>query len=273
MRNTNAAIMILFLFTLSASFPAGAAQKVGAVVGLRGTALIQREGDARTAKLKDSIELDDIIETRKRSRAKMLFIDESILTLSSNSRASIKKFVYSKEGGGASIFNLLDGAMRSVVGKNKFEVHTPTSVAAARGTIIEFLVGTLGGKAFTRITCLRGRVDVWSADPTVFGIVPLDAGQTITVFESAPLPKPKSSPARKDPGRMATKKEKNAKGAGDKGDMDETFEEDDAGSAIDEVIEDTDLDEAVTPESDILPPVEQESEVETSPVKIEVRFP
>ena len=35
-------------------------------------------------------------------------------------------------------FNLLEGKMRSVVGKTKLQIHTPTAVAAARGTVIFF---------------------------------------------------------------------------------------------------------------------------------------
>ena len=83
----------------------------------------------------------------KASRTKMRFIDDSILTLGENSRVSIKEYIYSKDKGGKSIFNLLDGKMRSVVGKTRFEIHTPTAVAAARGTIIllQRLEGLLEG--------------------------------------------------------------------------------------------------------------------------------
>ena len=156
--------------------------KVGSVVHLRGTATISRAETNLSAKVRDTIELRDIISTGARSRAKLLFVDESILTLSSGSKASVKEFVSSREGGGASIFNLLEGSMRAVVGKNKFEVHTPTLVAAARGTVIDFTSGMLNGKPYTTVTVLEGTVTVQSTDPNMPGTITLKAGQSITLF-------------------------------------------------------------------------------------------
>jgi hypothetical protein len=193
MEKSRIAIFVIFatiIFGLSLNLPAEAANEVGKVVGLRGTTMITRAGSDVEAGLKTSVELKDVVETKERSRAKMLFIDESILTLGPNSKASIEEFVYSKEGGGASIFNLLDGVMRTVVGKSEFEVHTPTSIAAARGTVIEFFVGTLDGKPITRITCIEGVVDIRSTDPGVGGTVSIEQGETVTIVQSEPLPAP-----------------------------------------------------------------------------------
>jgi ferric-dicitrate binding protein FerR (iron transport regulator) len=247
MRKISFSIAAIVLFGLSGL--ATAAQDVGSMVTLRGKAQIQRGEETLDAKLRDGIVLKDTIETGDRSRAKILFIDESMLTLASKSRASIENFVYSKAEGGASIFNLLDGKMRTVVGKTAFEVHTPTSVAAARGTVIEFFVGEKDGKPFTVITCLEGTVNIQSVDPSIVGEVALSAGQTITVFQSEPLPEPEPAPVEA-PSQEA--------------------EESEEGEEAEEVeLED---DEAiVTPTVVITPPVEQEPST-TTPVNINVTF-
>lgn len=171
--------------------PALASEDIGAIVALRGSAVIQREAKSLEAKLRDGIRLMDTIETREKTRAKMLFVDDSVLTLGENSKAVIKEFVYAKDKKGRSIFNLIDGKMRSVVGKAGFEVHTPTAVAAARGTVIDFVTGMLAGVYFTTIECLEGEVDIRSTDPSISGKVVLTPGMTITVTSSQPLPSPK----------------------------------------------------------------------------------
>jgi hypothetical protein len=90
----------------------------------------------------------------------MLFIDDSVLTLGEKSKVVVKEYVYSKEKGGKSIFNLIDGKMKAVVGKAKFEVHTPTVVAAARGTVILIETGVRNGVPYTDVISLEGKVEV-----------------------------------------------------------------------------------------------------------------
>jgi hypothetical protein len=246
-----------------------AADEVGAVVNLRGTANILRDTGSLIAKLKDPVHLKDTIATMSRSRAKLLFIDESMLTIGSDSRASIEKFVYSKEEGGVSIFNLLDGKMRSVVGKTAFEVHTPTTVAAARGTVIYFLVGKTKGVPFTKITCLEGTVFIRSVDPSIVGIVELKAGQTMTVVKNQPLPRPKRAPVKK-----ISEKKKEEAAAEEEAAEEGATEEEAAESFVEEgTTEEPFGDEGpITMAIPALPPIELEPEVIT-PVNINVSFP
>lgn len=159
--------------------------EVALIVQLKGKALVERGPEsAFEAFIKSPIQLRDVIETMKKSRAKMLFTDESVMTLGPRSRASVKKFVKGMEGApGTTVFNLASGKMRTVVGKTRFEVHTPTVVAAARGTVIEFTVAVVDGKTLTVVTCLEGAVELTSTDPSVTGTLKLEAGNTITVYE------------------------------------------------------------------------------------------
>lgn len=166
-----------------------AKEDVGTVVAIRNKAVIERDKKEMEARIKDGILFIDAVSTFEASRAKMLFIDDSVLTMGEKSRVVIKEFLY-KDGKGKSIFNLLDGKMRAIVGKTEFEVQTPTAVAAARGTVILFETGVRDGRMFTTIICLEGEITVRSADPGISGTVTLTPGTMATIFEVEPLPGP-----------------------------------------------------------------------------------
>ena len=91
-----------------------AADNVGNVVALKGAAIIQRDAKFIEAKLRDGILLQDTVETKDRAKVKLLFIDDSVLTMAEKSKVIIREFIYSKDARGRSIFNLIDGKMRSV---------------------------------------------------------------------------------------------------------------------------------------------------------------
>lgn len=256
-------IVVILVFGLcGAAFPAS--ESVGTMVGLKGTAHISREAGSLTAALKAPIELKDSLETETQSRAKVLFIDESMLTLGPSTKANIEKFVYSKEGGGASIFNLMDGAMRSVVGKTAFEVHTPTSVAAARGTVFDTIVGMIQGVPFTTILCYEGTVLITSADPSITDVIELTPGQTITIYMSQPLPNPTAAAvvivSADDRGRLKK--------------VDETGVEETPPPAVpvDIFAGYEDIFGAVSV-TEALPPITQEPAASFTPVSISIVFP
>jgi hypothetical protein len=85
------------------------------------------------------------------------------------------------------------------VGKANFEVHTPTAVAAARGTVILIETGMRNGIPFTDVISIEGEVEV---TPKVGpggargapaggsrGVV-LTPGNIVTVTQGDPLPLP-----------------------------------------------------------------------------------
>jgi ferric-dicitrate binding protein FerR (iron transport regulator) len=170
---------------------AALAEPVASVVALRGKATVERAGKRLDAQPKLGIELQDTVATAEGGRVKLLFIDDSVLTLAEKSRMSVDTFIHSRSDRGSSLFNLLDGKMRAVVGKTRFEVKTPTVVAAARGTLILFDTGILNGQSFTRITCLEGIVDVRSltAAPGTPPVL-LSPGQSMVVMAGQPMPVP-----------------------------------------------------------------------------------
>lgn len=183
--------MKLFFFMFASLLlvisPAMAGQQMGSVVALRGSVAIERPGSRLEARIKSGIELQDTVQTAAASRAKLLFLDDSVLTMGDNSRMNIKEFIHNSGDRGKSIFNLLDGKMRAVVGKTKFQVETPTAVAAARGTVINFEVGKIGNRYYTKIICLEGSVEVFTKVPGDKGSLELVQGESVTIMEGEPL--------------------------------------------------------------------------------------
>lgn len=212
------AVIILALLGLCRT--AAAEEDVGKVVAVRGKGTIERGSSRLNASVKGGILVNDVVRTAADSRAKLLFIDDSVLTLSDNSRLVIKEFIQNKGDRGKSIFNLLDGKMRSVVGKTRFEVQTPTAVAAARGTVIFFDVSRTNNVTSSKIICLEGHVQIRSTSPAVQGAVTLSPGRMVVVSTGqTALPKPVAAPpAELQKARAATSSAglSEEKGQGDK---------------------------------------------------------
>lgn len=188
----NITIYILSLFILIPVSFSSAQDKVGTVNSLRGKGNILRIEKVLEAKVKDNIFKIDTVETQKDSRIKLLFIDDSLLTLGENSRLIVKEYVEStKEKRGQSIYHLLDGKMRALSGKTKFEVHTPTAVAAARGTYLFVWVEKKANPVrVTGVIVLDGEVDLRNIVDTIKGTETVREGYMSYVREGEPPTKP-----------------------------------------------------------------------------------
>jgi hypothetical protein len=197
---SSAALLLFGVTQAQAGAPA-----VGKVVAIKGTASISHSGAQVKAQVKGEVFASDTVRTAAASRAKLLFIDDSVLTLSENSTLVVQEFIDGQGKQGRSIYNLLDGKLRSVVGKTKFEVRTPTAVAAARGTVIFFEVGTLNNESYSRIICLEGKVEVQNVLNSVRGTTQLTPG-TMVVVKGGQVPPPAVSapPAELEKARRAT---------------------------------------------------------------------
>ncbi|MBF0344496.1 MAG: FecR domain-containing protein [Nitrospirae bacterium] len=183
----NIVFFLIVILCVSAGSRANGAEDIGKVVALKGQAQIERDKKELTAKAQDGIWLIDAVTTKEASKTKMLFIDDSVLTVGEKSKVVIKEFVYGKDDRSKAVFNLLDGKMRTAVGRSNFEVQTPTLVAAARGTVIYFETGIKDSKPYTTVVCLDGQVDIRSIDPTITGTVALTPGMMTTVSEGKAL--------------------------------------------------------------------------------------
>lgn len=132
--------------TLAMGFPAGAqdaAQKaIGLYTAVAGKVTAVRAGQtaAVPVSLRGDVYFKDVIETQAGARAKALFQDDSLLTIGENSRVEVSEHIYDPANNQRStVLRLVQGSVRALVGKafavgSRFEVHTPTAVAASRGT-------------------------------------------------------------------------------------------------------------------------------------------
>jgi hypothetical protein len=89
----------------------------------------------------DPVFFHDRIQTDSDSRTKALFVDDTLLTVGENTRIKIDEYVFNPHKDLRSVIvNMFQGRIRALVGKHfvgtgsRFEIRTPTAVAAARGT-------------------------------------------------------------------------------------------------------------------------------------------
>ncbi|MEO8341332.1 MAG: FecR family protein, partial [Nitrospirota bacterium] len=116
---------------------------VGFYTAVSGNVEVTHPGGARVmpVKLNDPVLFKDVIETGKESRTKAFFEDDSVLTVGENSRVEITEYIYNPEANiRRSVVKVMQGQVRALVSKvfksngSRFEIHTPSAVAAARGT-------------------------------------------------------------------------------------------------------------------------------------------
>ena len=120
------------------------------------------QGESRiVAEPQMKLMLKDSVETGEESRTKLLFTDDSIINLGEMSRLVVEEYLYSPEKQRSkSIYRLIDGSLKVVVGRSDLEIHTPTAVAAARGTVIHVKYMQIGGKWYTIIIVTEGESQV-----------------------------------------------------------------------------------------------------------------
>jgi hypothetical protein len=119
------------------------ASQIGLFTEVQGQVRVTHPGMSRPipVKLYDAVRFKDVIETQRGSQAKALFYDDSLLTVGEHSRVEITEHIFDPaRNKRCLVVNLLWGTVRVLVGKvftgsgSKFEIHTPSAVAAARGT-------------------------------------------------------------------------------------------------------------------------------------------
>lgn len=157
---------------------AAAEPDIGVFTAIEGKVSVQhaQSPQAISAKLSDAVLFRDLIETQKESRTKALLHDDSILTIGEHSRVEITEHIYDPGRSMRSVVvTLVQGKVRALVGKvfegsgSKFEVHTPTAVAAARGTY--FVVWHVDGASGIANVGSHGNVDFQSGGRSV-SVVP-----------------------------------------------------------------------------------------------------
>ena len=121
------------IFTFAAT--SLASDNAGQILAVKKDVYRIRGNAQDTAKPKMDIAMRDAVATDKDSRTKLFFNDDSILNLGELSKVEVEEYLYSPEKQRSkSVYNLIDGSVKVIVGRSDLEVHTASAVAAARGT-------------------------------------------------------------------------------------------------------------------------------------------
>jgi len=127
------AIFIFFDIALMAT-------DVGVITAIKGDVKVQRDTTSLDGVLGFSLKETDSVITADKSKAQIIFHDETIVTIGKNSNFSVAKYIYDNAHEPVVKFGLLRGAMKTITGKigkiapQRFEVKTKTATIGIRGT-------------------------------------------------------------------------------------------------------------------------------------------
>lgn len=127
-----------------------AAETVGRLTQVEGRVDLLRAGKlpAVAAKLEDKVEAGDVIRTKSLSKAQITFIDNTVVTVSPESRIAIEEYMFDQSKGKRNaVLQLFQGMAMTVVSKifkvdnPDFILKTQTAVMGVRGTEVGIRLG------------------------------------------------------------------------------------------------------------------------------------
>jgi hypothetical protein len=127
-------------------------QPIGEVTLLNGTARVQRaDGTRENLSQGDPIFQGDVVATGVGSDLGILFIDETVFSLSANSRMLINELLYNPSSTVNSMgVSLIQGTFVFITGQvaptGGMEVETPVGTIGIRGTTVGTQIATFGGR-------------------------------------------------------------------------------------------------------------------------------
>ena len=167
----------------------------GTVVAVRGEAYIDRGGKRIPVRVGESILLHDRIETARDSTVEILFPDEAILVLTSQTIIEVKEHRFTGAGGDLrSVFGLAKGLVRVLMEKlfsegSLFQMETDNAIAGVVGT--DFIVRYDPVRETTQIFVFEGIVRLRSIREAVREIRYLKAGEFAEVIGDRPPSAPR----------------------------------------------------------------------------------
>ena len=149
-------------------------------------------GDLRVLELQDDVYHNELIETEAESATKLVFLDETTLTLGPDSSVVLDRFVFDPDPSKASlVMTATKGIFRFTSGKlpkNAYRLNTPAATIGIRGTVLAFSIDPpVGGRgeAVVKIALEEGEATVvgCQGDKLV-----LEAGQSIELARNPAEP-------------------------------------------------------------------------------------
>ncbi|MBL6952948.1 MAG: FecR domain-containing protein [Alphaproteobacteria bacterium] len=160
----------------------------------------------RYLSITDRVFSNEKISTDTSSAVRLIFLDNSIISIGANSSVTLDKFVFDPSGRKSRVaLSLSKGVMRFVTGnlsKERYSIRTPTATMGIRGTILEITVASNGT---TTTSVVEGEASVNSAGQRRT----VRSGFSTTVVRGKPPTPPKAIP----PARPQVKAMKTALGA------------------------------------------------------------
>lgn len=123
----------------AADSQAGAAEPIGNVATLTGSATVTRNNAATPLQLRDDIFANDLVETAAKSKLGITFNDATTFNLSASAKITIDSYVY-EEGGkeNGALFDVAKGTVAfvaaAVARTGDMRISTPTATLGIRGT-------------------------------------------------------------------------------------------------------------------------------------------
>jgi len=160
----------------------------------------------RYLSITDRVFSNEKISTDTSSAVRLVFLDNSIISIGANSSVTLDKFVFDPSGRKSQVaLSLSKGVMRFVTGdlsKERYSIRTPTATMGIRGTVLEITVASNGT---TTTSVVEGEAMVSSAGQRRT----VKSGFSTTVVRGRPPTPPKAIP----PARPLVKAMKTALGA------------------------------------------------------------
>lgn len=125
---------------------AGAAQVIGTVSKLTGSATAIRNGVSVTLNVGDQVQKGDVVQAGADSSLTLNFIDGTVFGLSANARMVLNEMVYDPQGSAnSSLLSLIQGTITFVAGEaahnGNMRVDTPVATMGIRGTAVLVEIG------------------------------------------------------------------------------------------------------------------------------------
>lgn len=186
----------------AASLSHAFATEVGTIAAVKGTAEIGRAGGWVAADAGAALRQGDRLRTGNPGQLRVVFQDDSVLTLKDDTEIVLDESVFQPEQGTVrSLMLLLRGAINAVVSEyygqpgSEYTVRTATATAGVRGT--EFVVAYFPELQLSEVIGISGRVEVRNTLADIEDTVYITAQEVSHVIAGEPPtpPQPFSGPA------------------------------------------------------------------------------
>jgi hypothetical protein len=164
---------VFLLVTVAALVGRAAAAAISDQITIGNTRVVVKtvignfEGEIRSLALEDDVYHNELIETEKDSATKLIFLDETTLTLGPDSSVVLDRFVFDPDPSKASfVMTATKGIFRFASGKlpkNAYRLHTPAATIGIRGTVLDFAIEPAdrpGGQAVVKIALQEGEATI-----------------------------------------------------------------------------------------------------------------